>query len=87
MVCMNYINIIGFVAGAMTTISFLPQAIKIHKTHHTHDLSLPMYIVLLIGVSLWLFYGVMVKSHPIIIANAVTMIIGSYILAMKIRYK
>jgi len=84
---MDYVNIIGFVAGAMTTISFLPQAIRIYRTRHTRDLSLPMYIVLLAGVLLWLCYGVMVHSYPIIIANAVTMAVGSYILVMKVKYR
>ncbi|MCX5686746.1 MAG: SemiSWEET transporter [Candidatus Omnitrophica bacterium] len=84
---MDYANIVGLIAGAMTTISFLPQAARIYKTRHTSDLSLPTYIVLLAGVFLWLCYGVMVKSYPIIIANAVTMAIGSYILAMKVKYK
>ena len=82
---MNNANIIGVIAGVLTTISFLPQAIKIYRTRHTRDLSLPMYIVLFIGVFLWLCYGVMVHSYPIIIANAVTMAIDLYILIMKVK--
>jgi len=84
---MDNANIIGLIAGAMTTISFLPQAIRIYRTRHTHDLSLSTYIVLLAGIILWLCYGLMVHSYPIIIANAVTMAIGSYILVMKVKYK
>lgn len=84
---MDCVNIVGLVAGVMTTMSFLPQAIKIHRTRQTHDLSLPMYIVLFVGVSLWLWYGVMVHSYPIIIANAVTMAVDLYIMVMKMKYK
>ncbi len=84
---MEYVNIIGFIAGTLTTIAFFPQAVRIHRTHHTHDLSLPMYVVFLTGVIFWFYYGFMVKSQPIIIANSVTIIVGSYILIMKIKYK
>jgi len=84
---MDNANIVGLIAGAMTTISFLPQAVKIHRTRHTGDLSLTTYLVLLAGVFLWLYYGVMVKSYPIIIANGVTMAIAFYILVMKLKYK
>ncbi len=84
---MDYVNILGLAAGAMTTISFLPQAVKIYRTRHTRDLSLPMYIVFIIGVVLWLSYGIVVKSLPIAIANAITLVIGSYILVMKLKYK
>lgn len=84
---MDYTNIIGLIAGTMTTISFLPQAVRIYKTRHTHDLSLPMYVVLLVGVIFWLYYGVIMRSYPIIIANVVTMVIGLYILVMKVKYK
>ncbi|MFA6142543.1 MAG: SemiSWEET transporter [Candidatus Omnitrophota bacterium] len=84
---MDRVNILGLIAGTLTTISFLPQAIRIYKTRHTRDLSLLMYIVFLLGVFLWLCYGLMVHSHPIIIANAVTMVIGFYIFVMKLKYK
>ncbi|MFH0763972.1 MAG: SemiSWEET transporter [Candidatus Omnitrophota bacterium] len=84
---MDHVNIVGLFAGAITTGSFLPQAVKIYRTRHTRDLSLSMYITLFVGVSLWLCYGLMAHSYPIIIANAVTIAITLYILAMKIKYK
>lgn len=84
---MDHINTIGLIAGMLTTMSFIPQAVKVYRTRHTQDLSLPMYIVLLTGVSLWMWYGVMVRSHPIIIANGATLVIGAYILIMKLKYK
>lgn len=84
---MDYANILGIIAGTFTTVSFLPQAVRVHRTRKTRDISLPMYVVFLLGVFSWLCYGVVVKSLPIIIANSATMMIGSYIMAMKIKYK
>ena len=80
-------NIIGLMAATLTTIAYIPQAIKIIKTRHTKDLSLLMYIVLTTGIILWLVYGVMLSSLPIILANIVTVILTSIILVLKIRYK
>lgn len=84
---MEYTNIIGYIAGALTTLAFFPQAVRIYRTRHTRDLSLPMYAVFLAGVLFWLCYGLILKSQPIIIANIVTIVVGSYILVMKIKYK
>lgn len=84
---MDIISIIGLVAAICTTSSFLPQALQVIKTRHTKDISLPMYILLNIGVLLWLIYGLMISDFPIIIANAITIIFSSIILFMKIKYK
>ncbi|MBC8379236.1 MAG: SemiSWEET transporter [Planctomycetes bacterium] len=84
---MEIATLIGLAAGVCTTISFLPQAIKIIKTRHTKDLSLGMYSVLITGVSLWLLYGILLKEPPIIIANAVTLVFAGTIFVMLIKYK
>jgi len=84
---MSQIDIIGMIAGTCTTIAFLPQVIKIARTKHTHDLSMPMYVIFSIGVFMWLYYGVITNSLPIIAANGVTFIMSLYILAAKLRYK
>ena len=84
---MNYIMIVGLIAAACTTFSFLPQAIKVIKTKHTKDLSLEMYSVFVFGVVMWLFYGILLGEFPIIAANVVTLIFASVILVYKIRYK
>jgi len=73
-------------AATLTSIAFIPQAIKIIKTKHTKDLSLLMYIVLIIGIVLWLVYGVMLSILPIILANIVTLTLTLIILALKIMY-
>jgi len=84
---MSFITIIGLAAATLTTISFLPQAIKVIRTKHTKDLSLEMYSIFSGGVFLWLVYGILVNDLPLIICNAVTFIFAATILIMKIRYK
>jgi MtN3 and saliva related transmembrane protein len=83
---MDSITFIGTVAGFCTTISFLPQMIKIHRTKSAHDLSLLMFIIFAFGVFSWLCYGILTKSMPIIAANCITLLFSAYILFMKIKY-
>lgn len=77
---------IGIAAIIITTGSFLPQVIKAHKTKHTADLSLPMYLLFSTGVGLWVIYGVLTHAWPIIIANATILVLSSYILFLKIKH-
>ncbi len=79
-----YIHSIGMVAGICTTISFIPQIVKIIRTNHTRDISLLMYCVFAAGVSLWLVYGLFLKSYPMIIANGITLFFCFFILTRKI---
>ena len=83
---MDIVTLLGTIAGFCTTISFLPQMIKIHRTKSTHDLSLFMFIIFAIGVACWLVYGVLTSSTPIIVANCVTLLFSFYILFMKVKY-
>ena len=82
----SYITLIGFLAGACTTVSFFPQIRKIYCTHRTRDLSLPTYVILGMGLFLWVVYGVAVKQIAIVIPNAVIFIMNTYIILMKIKY-
>jgi MtN3 and saliva related transmembrane protein len=82
----NYISIIGFVAGTLTTISFLPQVIKTFKTKQTKDISIAMYIVLATGLFTWTVYGIFVGALPIILANLFALILALIILILKIRH-
>ena len=79
--------LIGLLAGVLTTVSFLPQLVKAWRTRSTGDISLAMYVVFTVGVSLWLIYGVYLNSLPVIAANAITLVIALFILALKIRYR
>ena len=83
---MAYVEIVGFAAGILTTIAFLPQVIKIWKTKSTKDISLGMFITFTTGIFLWLIYGILINSPPIILANIVTFILSLTILVFKIRY-
>lgn len=78
-------TIFGYIAAACTTISFVPQAIKVYKTKSTRDISLGMFLLMSTGVAFWLIYGLMINSYPIVLANAVTLFLSFYILIMKIK--
>ena len=78
--------IVGSLAGILCTLSFIPQVIKIAKTKHTKDLSLATFSAFFVGISLWLAYGILIREWPVIIANAVTLILVLYIVIMKIKH-
>jgi len=82
-----HIGIIGMIAGACTTVSFVPQIIKILRTKHVRDISLMMYTVLTTGILLWLIYGIFLEEIPIILANAVAFILCLLVIIMKLAYR
>lgn len=84
---MDYVTIIGFAAGILTTVALMPQVAKAWKTKLTRDVSLLWAVALTIGVFLWLVYGILINSLPIIIANSVTVILAFIVLILKIKYK
>ena len=84
---MVYVDIIGFLAGAFTTIALAPQAIKSWKTKHTKDVSLGWISILTTGVFLWAVYGILINSLPVIVANSLTFILCAAVLGLKIKYK
>ena len=77
---------IGSVAGCCTTLSMLPQLHSIWKRKSAHGLSLGMLLVFGLGVSLWLIYGIIIRSAPVIAANGVTLTFVVAILTLKARY-
>ena len=81
------IEIIGLIAAAFTTSSFLPQVIKIWKTKQTKDISTTMYIAMLIGTGFWLYYGLIIDSLAIIAANVVSGFLVLFVLLFKFIYK
>lgn len=80
------IEIIGFVAALLTTGSWVPQALRTLRTRDARAISLSMQLLFSSGTALWLTYGVMISSWPVVLANAVTMALVLAILAMKLRY-
>lgn len=83
---MSGIQLLGFAAAVLTTLCWLPQALRTIRTKDTRSLSLATQSVLTLGVSLWLIYGILIGDGPLILANVVTFILVSLILVLKIRY-
>lgn len=83
---MESIDLVGYVAATLTTAAFLPQVFQIWQSKSTKDLSLPTLLSFIAGVSIWLIYGLLVKSAPIIVANAVTLVLNLVILRFKLKY-
>lgn len=78
-------ELIGLVAACLTTISFLPQAVMVLRSGETSGISLTMYAMFTVGVAGWLIFGLLQNSLPIILANAVTLVLAAIILSMKVR--
>lgn len=74
-------------AACLTTSAFIPQAWMTWRRKRAEGVSLGMYIILAIGIALWLTYGVILKAWPIIFANFITLILALFILVMKVIYK
>ncbi|HEV3315729.1 MAG TPA: SemiSWEET transporter [Candidatus Angelobacter sp.] len=81
------ISLLGFIAGTLTTLSFVPQVHKAWRTRRCDDLSYGMLVTFGLGVVLWLIYGLLVRAAPIIVANAVTLALILTLLVMKARYR
>ncbi|QPJ66492.1 MAG: hypothetical protein G3M78_14230 [Candidatus Nitrohelix vancouverensis] len=84
---MDSISLLGYVAGMLTTLAFVPQVTKTWKTRSAADISLTMFIVFCVGVACWLVYGILIHSTPMILANVLTLILALSILAMKLKFK
>lgn len=80
-------TVIGYAAATLTTISFVPQVMQVLKTRSTKDVSLGMYSLFTLGVALWFVYGLMIQAWPVIVANAITLLLAGAVLVMKLIYK
>ena len=80
-------ELIGYLAATLTTCSFVPQAWHTFRTRDVSGISLGMYSVFTTGVALWLAYGVALQAWPIVVANAITLLLASTILGMKLRFR
>jgi len=84
---MTGIQILGMLAGTITSITFLPQVIKVWKSRSAKDLSLVMLVLLMIGVSLWLVYGLVIVDGAIIYTNSMVLLMTLILLFFKLKYK
>ncbi len=80
-------DIIGYIGGIFSSVSFLPQVIKIWKTKSAHDLSMPTLLLLTANVTLWLTYGISINNRPLWITNAIVLSMVLAMIYFKIRYK
>ena len=78
---------LGYIAGILTTLAFVPQVLQIYKTKSVKDVSLSMFLIFTAGVSMWLVYGIKVHALPVIAANAITLILSLVILFFKFKYR
>jgi MtN3 and saliva related transmembrane protein len=83
---MRLTSLLGFIAGALTTISFIPQVVHAWRSKRCDDLSWAMLLTFSAGVVLWLLYGIRLWAMPVIVANAVTLALLLAIMALKARY-
>ncbi|KIF46287.1 hypothetical protein M445_18300 [Vibrio owensii 47666-1] len=79
-------TLLGYIAATCTTCAFIPQAIQILETKDTSSISLGMYTIFILGVFLWMTYGFIVGDLPVMIANAITLILASIIWITKLKH-
>lgn len=84
---MDFVNLLGIAAGTLTTLAFVPQVLKTWRTRSGEDISTGMFLLFSSGVLLWLLYGVALDAAPIIIANAITLLLALTIILLKMRYR
>jgi len=77
---------LGYMAAALTTLSFVPQAIKTIRSKDTRSISTSMYLMFTVGIGFWLAYGIAIGSWPMIGCNFLTLLLAATILGLKLRY-
>ncbi len=82
----TFFTFLGYLAGTLTTLAFLPQVILTYQTKSARDFSWKMLISFNTGLLLWFIYGIYLHSWPMILANSITMGLQGFIIAMKLRY-
>jgi MtN3 and saliva related transmembrane protein len=83
---LSLIELLGYFAASLTTLSFTPQAWLIWKRRSADGVSLGMYSVFVTGIGCWLLYGFFIQSWPLVASNAVTFLLSGMILVMKLRF-
>ncbi len=81
-----FYEIVGLIAGALTTLAYLPQVIQVWRTRSARDISLGMFLLMVSGIFLWLLYGLAIGSVALIAANSVTLVLTLLVLIGKLKY-
>jgi MtN3 and saliva related transmembrane protein len=84
---MNFVSLVGFAAGTLCTLAYLPQALHSFRTKSVRDISLIMLVSLNAGLLLWVAYGFLIHSLPLILPNAITFLLAFPLLVMKLRFR
>jgi MtN3 and saliva related transmembrane protein len=84
---MSVVPYVGYVAGAMTVVSYAPQAIRAWRTHEVDDLSWAMLALLVAAGALWIAYGLISSQLPVVLTNVGTVLLTGAILIAKIRFR
>jgi MtN3 and saliva related transmembrane protein len=83
---MTLLDFIGYLAGLLILVSLIPQIVKSWKTKSTKDLSLARYLIYTAGIVLWIVYGAMLNSGPMVISNGIALLLALSIIFLKIKY-
>jgi len=84
---LDFVTILGLAAGTLTTSAFLPQMLKTWQSKSAKDVSFSMLVTFILGVFLWLLYGIYLQSLPITLTNGITLFFNIIILLLKIKYR
>lgn len=84
---METTDAVGLLAGLLTTVSFIPQVVKIWRSRSARDISYGMYACFIAGVSLWMYYGIAIGARPIALNNAVVLLLAIVIVLLKLRFE
>jgi len=79
-------DILGYLAGTLTTVSLLPQVWRTFRTKDVSGISLRMYFIFTAGIAIWLAYGILLGELPMMLANSVSLVLACLVLLMKVRY-
>lgn len=79
-------DILGYLAGTLTTAALVPQVWRTFRTKDVSGISLRMYTIFTIGIAVWLAYGVLLDETPMLVANSVSLVLACTVLAMKLKY-
>lgn len=79
-------DVVGYLAGTLTTIALVPQVWRTFRTRDVSGISLRMYSTFTLGVAIWLAYGILLREVPMILANSISLVLAIAVLAMKLRF-